>query len=537
MAMTTRACSLALFTAVLACAGPKASTPVFHTSDRCLACHNELKTASGQDVSIGFDWRASIMANSSRDPYWQASVRRETIDHPQAASHIEDECSVCHMPLTRLEAKAIGKLGQVFAHLPFASDKKQGREAADGVDCSLCHQISAAKLGTRESFNGGFAIEPRTWTNRRREYGPFKIDPGQVQIMRSSTGGFEPMEDGSNHLRQSEICATCHTLITTAFGPDSRPVGSLPEQMPYKEWLNSDFKDTKTCQDCHMTTVPEPAPITRVFGTPRDGMKRHVFVAANFFMQRMLNRYREEQEVSALPQELTAAADYTVSYLKSQAARLSIRNVDVQDGQMRADVLVENLSGHKLPTAYPSRRSWLHLTVHDADGRVVFESGALRQDGSIEGNDNDADPARFEPHYTEITSSAQVQIFEDILGDPTGRVTTGLLTAVRYLKDNRILPRGFEKRNRDSDIAVIGDALEDEKFTGGSATIRYNVNLGSARGPFKIDAELLYQPIGFRWANNLKSYSKAEEPRRFTRFYDSMTEFSAEVLSRAEVFR
>jgi hypothetical protein len=307
--------------------------------------------------------------------------------------------------------------------------------------------------------------------------------------------------------------------------------------MPYKEWLNSDFKDTKTCQDCHMTTVPEPAPITRVFGTPRDGMKRHVFVAANFFMQRMLNRYREEQEVSALPQELTAAADYTVSYLKSQAARLSIRNVDVQDGQMRADVLVENLSGHKLPTAYPSRRSWLHLTVHDADGRVVFESGALRQDGSIEGNDNDADPARFEPHYTEITSSAQVQIFEDILGDPTGRVTTGLLTAVRYLKDNRILPRGFEKRNCDSDIAVIGDALEDEKFTGGSATIRYNVNLGSARGPFKIDAELLYQPIGFRWANNLKSYSKAEEPRRFTRFYDSMTEFSAEVLSRAEVFR
>ena len=55
--------------------------PQFHTSDRCVACHNGLLTPSGQDVSIGFDWRASIMANSSRDPYWQASVRRETIDH------------------------------------------------------------------------------------------------------------------------------------------------------------------------------------------------------------------------------------------------------------------------------------------------------------------------------------------------------------------------------------------------------------------------------------------------------------------------
>ena len=65
-----------------------------------------------------------------------------------------------------------------------------------------------------------------------------------------------------------------------------------------------------------------------------------------------------------------------------------------------ADVLVENLGGHKLPTAYPSRRSWLHLIVRDSDGRVMFESGALPPDGSIEGNDNDADPARFESHYT-----------------------------------------------------------------------------------------------------------------------------------------
>jgi hypothetical protein len=49
----------------------------FQTSDRCIACHNGLSTPSGQDVSIGFAWRASIMANSSREPYWQASVRRE----------------------------------------------------------------------------------------------------------------------------------------------------------------------------------------------------------------------------------------------------------------------------------------------------------------------------------------------------------------------------------------------------------------------------------------------------------------------------
>src|SRR5258707_10594817 len=52
--------------------------PEFHTSDRCVACHNGLTTKSGEDISIGLDWRANMMANSSRDPYWQANVPRES---------------------------------------------------------------------------------------------------------------------------------------------------------------------------------------------------------------------------------------------------------------------------------------------------------------------------------------------------------------------------------------------------------------------------------------------------------------------------
>ena len=50
----------------------------FQTSDRCVACHNGMVNSKGDDYSIGLDWRVSLMANSSRDPYWQASVRRET---------------------------------------------------------------------------------------------------------------------------------------------------------------------------------------------------------------------------------------------------------------------------------------------------------------------------------------------------------------------------------------------------------------------------------------------------------------------------
>src|SRR5258708_27133801 len=75
--------------------------PEFQTSDRCLACHNGLTTPSGEDISIGLAWRASMMANSARDPYWQASVRRETLDHPQSRGLIEDESCICHMSMAR----------------------------------------------------------------------------------------------------------------------------------------------------------------------------------------------------------------------------------------------------------------------------------------------------------------------------------------------------------------------------------------------------------------------------------------------------
>ena len=89
-----------------------AAADLFTTSHSCLACHNGLITPTGEDVSIGFDWRASMMANSARDPYWQASVRRETMDHPAAAAAIEDECSKCHMPMARYQASAAGGFGK-----------------------------------------------------------------------------------------------------------------------------------------------------------------------------------------------------------------------------------------------------------------------------------------------------------------------------------------------------------------------------------------------------------------------------------------
>src|SRR5260370_27395772 len=160
--------------------GPHTDTKVrFQTSDRCLAFHNGIVTPSGQDVSIGFDWRSSIMANSSRDPYWQGSVRRESIDHPESVAAIQDGCSVCHMPITRFEAKVEGRKGQIFSHLPFDQDKKDNAKREDGVSCSVGHQIAKDKLGSTESFNGGVVVNPPASKGEHPEYGPFAIDNGR----------------------------------------------------------------------------------------------------------------------------------------------------------------------------------------------------------------------------------------------------------------------------------------------------------------------------------------------------------------------
>jgi hypothetical protein len=484
---------------------------LFATSDDCVACHNSLRTSDNEDVSIGTMWRSTMMANSARDPYFQAGLRRETMDHPSLSAEIQDECAGCHMPMLQRAAHADGRKADVLSQLPFRAESSalEDRLAADSVSCAVCHQISSDRLGTRESFNGRFAMPPDN--GPRQIFGPFTIDAGRTRIMRSVTG-FSQTE--APHVRESALCATCHTLYTNAHGPGGEVVGELPEQMNFQEWQHSAFyQEQRSCQSCHMPDVAGRTRIASVLGEQREGLSRHLFVGGNFLVLRMLDRFRGELGVVALPREFEATVRATVRQLETATAAVTLRS-ERQPDHVRAEVDVRNLAGHKFPTGYPSRRAWVHLTARDAQGRVVFESGAIGPDGAIAGNDNDANGAAFEAHYDEIERPDQVQIYETILGEPAGVVTTGLLRASSYLKDNRLLPRGFDKATAHTDIAVHGEARNDDDFVGESDRIRYRLPAGTAA----IEVELRYQPIAFRWAQNLRAYD-APEPRRFLGYF------------------
>jgi hypothetical protein len=513
--------------ATLACSRPPpiaaaAATPPprFELAASCMVCHGNLVTPRGEDVSFGSAWRSSMMASSARDPYWHAGVRREVLDHPAARAAIENECSRCHMPMAHVLSGIAGRKQEVLAHVngPAAAADPF---ALEGIACGLCHQIADERLGERASFTGGFVVRG----GARRMFGPYEIAPGNARLMASAVAA-EPTR--SIHVQRSELCATCHTLYTHALDASGRAIGELPEQVPYEEWLHSSYRETTSCQGCHMPELEEPTPISALLGEPRPGVSRHDFRGGNVVVLSMLNAGRAALGVTASTLELDAAIARTRAFLAARAARVRLAAVARGDGTLVADVVVENLAGHKLPTAYPSRRAWLRVTVVDADGRRVFASGELAADGAIEGNDNDRDPGRFEPHHAAIGSPDEVQIYEAILGDPRGGVTTGLLTAVTYLKDNRVLPRGFDKRSAPAEVAVAGGAREDADFVAGEDRVRYAVRLGAARPPFTVEAELWYQPIGFRWAETHAGVD-SDESRRFLSLHRAVAPFASAV--------
>jgi hypothetical protein len=473
----------------------------------------------GADVSIDAAWCSTMMANAARDPYWQASVRAEVLDNPNYQAVIEDKCATCHMPMAHFTAAAYGNEGKVLENGFLNPENEQHTLAMDSVSCTLCHQISEASLGQPDSFSGGFVIGTDLPAGERLTFGPYVVGKNLVQVMQSASG-FIPVQ--SQHITQAELCATCHTLYTPYVDATGQIAGEFPEQMPYLEWTHSDYQQTQACQDCHMPAAQGAVRISVTGGPPRSPFAQHIFVGGNAYMLEVLRTFGEEQRVTASSEQFEAKKGHTVDQLQSHTAILAIEEVELSGSQLMASVAIQSLVGHKFPTGFPARRAWLHFTVQDADGGIVFESGAVNPDGSIVGNDNDTNPVQYESHYQVIASSGQVQIYESIMRDSEGGVTTALLRGAGYLKDNRLLPSGFDKGTASEDIAVHGQAMEDADFMGGGDRVAYTVELGSAEGPFTVTVELLDQSVGYRWAEKMRRH-EAPETDRFLGYYEAVS--------------
>ena len=491
--------------------GPASPPPadVFTTSEQCAVCHTAapgataMRSATGDDVSPYGLWQASMMANSFRDPYFRAQLERETT---AGDASVQELCLRCHAPIA-----AHGRLLAGGAP-PRLADLDGDIEADDGVSCTVCHAIAAEGLGEPATFSG----RPN-FDRDRKLFGPYTdVEPRPMQAQ----VGYTPTHGA--HVRSAALCGTCHTLYTEHRGV------TFAEQTPYLEWRNSVFSDeagatatSRTCQQCHMADVGP----TRIARTPmgldyaipaRDGYAAHTFVGGNAFVLGLLQEHEEELDVLAEPAAFDRLIAATRRQLAEQTASLSIGPIARADGAATFTIRVENRTGHKFPTGYPSRRAWLHVEVFQG-GELVFESGATDGDGRLVG----ASDALAIPHVRTVERESDVVVYEMVAADPDGAPTTLLTHMVQRRKDNRLLPRGYRSDGPHADeIAPIG--LDgDEDFTAGGDTVAFRVPLPDGRrGRVLVLATLHYQPTPPHWVDALRSLD-GEAAVRFVRMYDA----------------
>ncbi len=489
----------------------------FTTSGQCAVCHINMTDESGADVSLDSQWRSSMMANAARDPYWQAGVRNEVLVNPGSASFIQDKCTTCHMPMARFTEYVHQREARLLDAGGLADPANDLHVLAmDGISCTLCHQIEADNFGEDDSFSGHYEINADLPAGERHAYGPFPIAENNLIVMQS-VSGFVPTE--SSHVQESEMCGVCHTLYTPTIDAAGEIAGEFAEQMVYPEWLASSYRDTDSCQACHTPAAQGGVVLSITGGEPRSPFMQHIFVGGNSYIPDLLRRHADELGLLASDAHVDATITAVNDPLTNRTAELTLDAVQVSGGRLQAEMTVTSLVGHKFPTSYPARRAWLHIVVTDGSGAAIFESGAFNPDGSIAGNDNDLDALLFEPHYEVIDSPEAVQIYEAIMGDTGGQPTTTLLSGAGYLKDNRLLPAGFDKAGATDNIAAYGAAVDDANFTGGADTLVLDIDLGEAPGPYTVTVELLYQSIAYRWAQNLARHD-AFETERFLGYYN-----------------
>ncbi|MBR9977000.1 MAG: T9SS type A sorting domain-containing protein [Bacteroidetes bacterium] len=489
---------------------------LFSGSGNCGLCHTASgdanTTAEGEDVSPATGWRSSMMASAARDPYWQATVVAESMENPQLADIIEDKCTNCHTPMGHEEAHRAGATAYTL------SDARQDPLAMDGVSCTLCHQVVPDNFGETESFSGGYRI-----AEARVTFGPYE-NP-LIQPMKNLSG-YEPVH--AVHMAQSEHCATCHTLFTPYLDKQGNIAGEFPEQTPYLEWRASVYPARQqSCQSCHIPALDEAMRISSIppMAGDRSPIYQHHFNGGNSFMLNVIKTHAVELGATAYDEHFDASIERSKAQLRASVA-LSSDGATVQDGELRFSVEVQNLTGHKFPTGFPSRRAWLSVIVRDSERRSVFVSGVWDEQGEIVGLDTD-----YEPHRNIVRVWDEIPVWESVMGDVDGDVTAKLLHAAQYLKDNRIPPQGFDIHAMANDtIGVVGVEEDDDfnDFDGNEYTgrdvVHYRLPLDPEWSPpFQVSISMCYQSIKPKFINKLKNYD-AVETRRMVSYYEAVAQ-------------
>ena len=263
-------------------------------------------------------------------------------------------------------------------------------------------------------------------------------------------------------------------------------------------------------EDDQLPPSPNRLPNSEIRLRERSEYARHSLHGLNVFLNEMFQEFplilgtRQIDFMSGVATELPliTARESFLEMARNQTANVEILSTEATpEGQLKVTVKVTNKAGHYLPSGVNFRRVFLELLVNGSEGNVLWASGRTNSIGAIiEGVNGPVlptelvleNPQAFQPHYQKITAENQVQIYQEVVADSDGDITTSFLRRVFTIKNNRIRPEGFDPAFFfESSSAFVrelaeipGDAKFDPYYTDpnltGADIIEYIVTLDPA---------------------------------------------------------
>jgi hypothetical protein len=561
----------------------------FLTSSQCLGCHSAMKDnmaflfdeepQAPINLSPYTEWRASMMGLAGRDPIFHAQLESEKTLYPSQTEFLDNTCYRCHgvMGQRQLELDQ----NQPFRHsmvyaMPEEPDGKYGSLARDGVSCAVCHRVAKEGLGTPLTFTGKFKLDPANTVN-----GPY--DQLATLPMKNASG-ITPRH--GEQIKSSALCGSCHTVILPVLDKQGKPVldkngkpKEFHEQMTYPEWLNSIYQNerepinrpaSRTCQDCHMQTKFFDRPLVfrianiednnypytdnraadkEITLRVRDQYSRHTLIGINQFGIMMFQQFPNLLGIrtadymygDAVPGLLTSQAS-SYELARFETAAIEVTSLKRSDNYLEAAVNVQNLAGHSLPSGVAFRRAFITFEALDDKGNVVWASGRTNSVGAIvKGVSDEVLPTEFfydsakrrqvfQPHHEVITDESQVQIYEELIADTQGKITTSFVGLDRVLKNNRLLPKGWRVDGPFAEFTgPHGDAERDPEYINqagatGLDKIIYRIPLDDrTRGAVSVRVMLNYQSIPPYYLNQRFTIGQGPETKRLAYLASHLT--------------
>ncbi|WP_303918335.1 PKD domain-containing protein [Draconibacterium sediminis] len=481
--------------------------------DKCDNCHG----GYDQAVEPAFNWRGSMMAQAARDPLFYACMAIAEQDAPGSG----DLCIRCHAPDGWLNGRSTPTDGSALNN----NDR-------EGVQCDFCHKlVKPADLGLNP-FTGNTEYTNITYPSDQEYLAKITMIPPQsgngMYVAHDGNAKRGPFIDAaakhqmlySPFHSESAICGTCHDVSSPAIDKDGNPVfggdpttadgflsqNMLPVERTYSEWTISDFANgpvtgtafggnkinegVSTCQDCHMADVSGYAANKR--GTIyRNDLPLHDMTGGNTFIPDLVyDLYPDEVDRDAL----MAGKERALFMLQNAAT------MDLSVTNNIAKVTITNNTGHKLPSGYPEgRRIWVNLQAYDANGNILFESGAYNYE-TAELNTIDAKIYEIHLGMTDLVEEAA-----GVYGDPETGESFHFVLNNKVLKDNRIPPRGATNQELISiQSPVVAYSYNDNQ----------NYDLTSYEIPANttfVKARLLYQTVSLEFAKFLRDENTTNE--------------------------